>query len=238
MKLQKKDFIEIEFTGRTSEGEIFDSNIKEDLKKTNLETEPKPFIFSLDEGMFLKSIDDFLVGKPVPSKPTIYEISLPPEKAFGARDSQLIQIMPSKIFREHKLNPVPGVVFNFDGRIAKVLSVSSGRVIVDFNNPLAGKSVNYKINVLRKVDDVNEKVRAFMDFLFKKNFDFEIKNNKIIIETEKSLVKFVEVFSGKFKEVLGLDLEIKEAGRKEESGKKAKENMVEKESPGSEMKSQ
>ena len=31
--LKKKDFIEIEFTGKTKDGEIFDSNTKEDLEK-------------------------------------------------------------------------------------------------------------------------------------------------------------------------------------------------------------
>ena len=35
MALQKKDFIEIEFTGKVKDGEVFDSNIKEDLKKLN-----------------------------------------------------------------------------------------------------------------------------------------------------------------------------------------------------------
>ena len=65
MKLKKGDFIEIEYTGKVKDGEVFDSNIKEDLnemhKDHNHEVEPKPFIFSLGEGMFLKGIDDFLI---------------------------------------------------------------------------------------------------------------------------------------------------------------------------------
>ena len=36
MSLQKKDFIEIEFTAKVKGGDIFDSNIKEDLKKAKL----------------------------------------------------------------------------------------------------------------------------------------------------------------------------------------------------------
>ena len=65
MPLQKKDFIEIEFTGKTKEGEVFDSNMESDLKKAKLDLNFKPFVFSLGEGMFLKGVDDFLVGKDI-----------------------------------------------------------------------------------------------------------------------------------------------------------------------------
>jgi len=206
MKLNKKDFIEIEFTGRIKDGEIFDSNIKEDLKDANLKTEPKPFVFCLGEGMFFKAIDDFLIGKDIGE----YKIELSPEKAFGKRDPKLIQMMPMKIFVQHKINPIPGVMFNFDGRIAKILTVSGGRVMVDFNNPIAGKDVVYKIKVLRKLEDINEKIKAFIDFLFKRNLNFEIKDKKIIIEVEKPIVKFVEMFKDKFKDIFDLGLEVEE----------------------------
>lgn len=205
MVLQKKDFIEIEFTGKIKDGEIFDSNVKEDLKKLNPDANPKPLIFALGEGMFLKGIDDFLIGKDVGK----YTIELTPEKAFGQRIPKLVQTIPTKIFQTNNLNPVPGAVFNFDGKIAKVLTVSGGRVIVDFNNPLAGKTVVYDLNVIRKIDDLNEKLKAFIEFLFRKELNFSVKDNKIIIEVEKNLSQFVGMFKEKFKEIFNLELEIK-----------------------------
>lgn len=213
MVLKSKDFIEIEFTGRVKNGEIFDSNIKEDLSKANLNTEPKPFIFCLGEGMFLKGLEDFLIGKEIGK----YEVELTPEKAFGSRNPNLIQIIPSKVFREQKLNPIPGVMFNFDGRLAKVISTSGGRIIVDFNNPLSGKIVTYKINVVRKLDDLNEKAKSFIDFLFRRDLKFDIVDNKITIEAEKDFAKFLILFKEKFKDILGLDLEVKEILEKEKT---------------------
>src|SRR3990167_706656 len=207
--LNKKDFIEIEFTAKTKEGNIFDSNIKGDLEKINPNIEAKPFIFSLGEGMFLKGVEDFLIEKKFQPGEDL-EIELPPERAFGNRNPGLIQRIPMKIFMEQRLNPVPGIMFNFDGRIAKVLSVSGGRVMVDFNNPIAGKNVVYKLKILRKVEDINEKAKSFINFLFKRDFKFEIKSKKIILEAEKQFVKFVELFADKFKEALGLDLEVME----------------------------
>jgi len=220
MTLQKKDFIEIEFTGKTKEGEIFDSNIKEDLQKANLNLEPKPFIFCLGEGMFLQSVDDFLIGKEIGG----YKLELEPEKAFGKRNAKLIQMIPSKIFREHKTNPVQGATFNFDGRPGKILSVSGGRILVDFNNPIAGKDVIYHIKVVRKLENQDEKIKSLVEFLFRRDFKFEVKDTlkgtpnegartsneaskKLILHVDKGFKQFVELFHEKFKDILNLDLE-------------------------------
>lgn len=221
MTFKKKDFIEIEFTGKLKDGEVFDSNIKKDLSQAKSDFKTKPFIFSIGEGMFLKGVEDFLIGKETGE----HEIELSPEKAFGNREPKLVQVMPMKIFREQKINPIKGEMFNFDGRIAKILSVSGGRVVADFNNPIAGKDVVYKIKVLRKVENIKEKAKALIEFLFKRDLKFEIKEKKIILEVEKELVKFVELFKEKFKDILGLDLEVKEILKKEEE--KVKEEKQE-----------
>ena len=223
MVLKKKDFIEIEYTGKVVGGEIFDSNITEDLKNSNLSLKAKPFIFCLGEGMFLNSIEDFLIGKS-PEKNT-YKLTLTPDKAFGNRLSKLIQVIPMRVFIEKKINHYPGALFNFDGRVAKVLSVSGGRVMVDFNNPLAGKTVEYKINLLRQVNDVNEQIKAFIDFLFKKDFDFEIKEKKIIIKVEKQLVDFIKLFSEKFKDIFSMELEVQEIENKGKNTENTKEKL-------------
>lgn len=205
MKLKKKDFIEVEFTGRIKEGEIFDSNIKKDLDSVGSKIEAKPFVFALGEGMFLRGIEDYLIGKEVGE----YEIELQPENAFGKRDSKMIQMIPLKVFKEQKQDPTPGMVFNFDGRMGKVLTASGGRIMVDFNNPISGKVVVYKVKILKKVTNTRDKVKALNEFLFRKDFKFEVKGKKIIMNVDKELVKFVEMFKDKFKEILELELEIK-----------------------------
>jgi len=209
MVLQKKDFVEIAFTGKIADTEeIFDSNIKEDLEKINSTLQPRPFVFALGEGMFLPAIDEFLVGKP--ETPAEYEINLTPEQAFGKRDSKLVQMIPMKFFKMHNVNPVKGAMLNLDGRIGKVLTVSGGRVMIDLNNPIAGKDVKYTVKFLKKIEDLSEKTKALNEFLFRREFPFEIKENKLILEVEKAFVKFVEMFKDKFHELLGLGLEIKE----------------------------
>jgi len=211
--LKKGDFIEIDFTGKVKDGEVFDSTRKEDLEKMHEDhdhkVESKPFAFCLGHEMFMKSLDEFLIGKEIGKS---YNVGLEPEKAFGKRDTKLINKIPSKVFREQKLNPVPGVSLNFDGQIGKILAVSGGRVMVDFNHALSGKDVVYDLKVLKKVEDLNEKIKALNEFFFRKDFKFEVKDKKLTLEVEKPLVKMIELFKDKFKEILGLDLEVKEEG--------------------------
>lgn len=211
MSLQKKDFIEIDFTGRVKDGEVFDSSLKEDLEKLHYghdhQVESKPFVFCLGEGMFLQAIDDFLIGKETGNS---YEIELEPEKAFGKRNPQFVQTIPLKIFKEKNVYPSVGATFNFDGRVGKVLAVSGGRVMIDFNHFLSGKTLVYKIKVLSKITDLPKKIQALTEFFFRKDFKYEIKEEKLVMEVEKPLIPIVELFKDKFKEILALDLEIKE----------------------------
>ena len=214
MALKKGDFIQIEFAGRVKEGEVFDSNIKEDLEKLHAghdhPIEAKPFVFCLGQNMFLKGIDDFLIGKDIGK----FEIELKAENAFGARDKEKIKRIPLQLFRQQKMNPAPGMTFNLDGMVGRIMAVSGGRVLTDFNNPLAGKDVVYNIKVLKKIDGIKEKISSFNDFLFRKEMKFEIKDKKLIIETDKQFAQFAELFKPKYKEIFDLDLEVKEVEEK------------------------
>lgn len=202
--LKKKDFIEIDFIGKTEEGKVFDSNIREELEKLGSKIPPKSFTYSLGENMFLDGIDEYLEGK----SPGKYEITLEPEKAFGKRNPQLIKTIPLSAFKGQPNQPQTGMMFNFDGNIAKIVSVSGGRVMADFNHPLAGKKVIYEIDVKRKISDLNEKVKALMNFFFRKEFNFEIKEEKIIVQAEKDAIQFLTLFADKFKDILEKDFEI------------------------------
>lgn len=224
MALKKKDFIEIDFTGKIKEGGVFDSTKKTELDKSGIQGNPKPFVFSLGQKMFLEAIDEFLIGK----ESGKYTIELTPEKAFGKRDPKQLQMVPLKVFYEHQINPVPGASFNFDGKIAKVLTVSGGRVMVDFNNPLAGKDVVYEIEIRRKVDDLNEKVDALNDFFFRKKLDFKIEGKKLKLKVDKEMEQFAELFKPQYKEILNLDLEVVKENSSEDS-KKSEEKKISKE---------
>jgi FKBP-type peptidyl-prolyl cis-trans isomerase 2 len=205
-EIMQKDFVEILFTGRIKNGEIFDSNIPDDIRKEDSKDEPKPLIICVGKRMILESLDNFLEGKEIGK---CYEISLPPEKAFGERKPEMVKIIPLHIYHQHNLQPRAGMTVNFDRMLARVISVSGGRVLTDFNNPLAGKHVHYKLCIKRKVDDTKEKVNAVLAFLTHQSFPIEIKENekKVIVKVPKGLDKILELFKDRFKEILEFDME-------------------------------
>jgi len=219
MKVQKNDFVEIEFTGKAN-NEIFDTTNPDEAKSIGLDAKVKPIIACIGKEMILKALDDELEGKEIGEK---YSIHLMPEKAFGKRNPSLIKTVPLRIFREKNMNPAPGMVFQFDNQLAKIISVSGGRITTDFNNPLAGKEVDYDFKILKKVDDDKEKVNAIQDYFFRQRFEFEIKRedkNKKIIFKEAKLKPIIEVFKNKFKEILGFDVEVGEAEKSKDNLKK------------------
>ncbi|MEK6820119.1 MAG: hypothetical protein AABX71_00220, partial [Nanoarchaeota archaeon] len=106
----------------------------------------------------------------------------------------------------------------------RISAGSGGRGIVDFNNPLAGKPVVYELRVKRKISDEGEKVKALMSAFFKREFDFEIKEKKLIIKATEAEKKFLQLFKDKFKEILDLDLEIGVEEKENKADEEKKKN--------------
>ncbi|MBU0958024.1 MAG: peptidylprolyl isomerase [Nanoarchaeota archaeon] len=217
-KKKENKFIKLKFIGKVKNQDIFDTNIPEEAKKIDLDIKDRPLVICIDQGMILPSIDEFLKDK----KPGKYHLDLTPDKAFGERKRELIKTMPMSVFSKQNMNPQPGMILNFDGMIAKISAVSGGRVIVDFNNPLAGKEVEYDLEVIGEVTDLNEKVKALSLYFFKKEIPFNVEAKKIIFspsKEDKNFEQIVMLFKDKFKEILDLEIEVKSDSSKESEKK-------------------
>ena len=136
------DFVEIEYTGRTKDdNSIFDTTEEKVAKENGVydkHVSYSPVIVCIGQNNILKALDDQMIGKET-GKEYVFEISS--EEAFGKRDAKLIQLIPAKKFRQQKIQPFPGLQLNIDGIFGIVKTVSGGRILVDFNHPLAGKDI-------------------------------------------------------------------------------------------------
>lgn len=220
MSIKKNDFIEIEFTGKIKNtGEVFDTNRKQDAKSLNLkEDKIKPFILSVGNKMLPEGFDEDFLGKEIGKE---YDLELKPEKAFGKRNPQLVQMIPLKAFTEQKIQPQRGMQLNLDGKIAKVLSTSGGRVLVDMNNPLAGKEVQYNYKILNKIEDEKKQIEAMQDFLFRKQFEYNLDKDKkeITFKVPQPMVQYMEMMSKPFEDTLGLKAKAEAVEEKSEKEK-------------------
>lgn len=218
-KINKNDFIEIDFTGKSND-KIFDTTKPNEAEEMGLQNaeEIKPLIISIGNQMILKGIDEELEGKEIGKS---YSIHLTPEKAFGPRNPQLLKTYSLNHFRKQNMNPYPGMALQLDNTVARVLSVSGGRVTMDFNNPLAGKEVNYNIKIIKKITDNKEKINALQDFFFKQRFEFLIKDKKVIFKNQ-IIEPFLQMLKDKFKDMTGFEFEV-EKEEKEKTKKKTEE---------------
>jgi len=215
MAIKKNDFIEVEFTGNiTGTDEIFDTNIEKDAKKAGMDTKDiKPFILAVGHKMLPTGFDNDLIGKEAGKD---YKVDIKPEDAFGKRNPQMVRMIPTKHFHEQKINPERGMKLALDGQLVKILSSDRGRTLVDFNNPLAGKPVTYIYKINKTVTDQKEKINAMQDFLFRKTFEFDIKDKTVTFKVEKQFEPYVKMFGPKFEEILDLKVEAKVIKEKKE----------------------
>ncbi|WP_289846411.1 FKBP-type peptidyl-prolyl cis-trans isomerase [Thermococcus alcaliphilus] len=190
MKVAKKDVIRLHYTGKIKEtGEIFDTTYEDVAKEAGIYSEKGiygPVPIAVGAGHVIKGLDEALEGLEVGKK---YTIELPPEKAFGKRDPKLIKTFTIGQFRRQGIYPFPGLDVEIETESGKklkgrVMSVSSGRVRVDFNHPYAGKTVVYEVEILEKIDDPIEKVKALIELRIPR-IDFE----KVQIEVGENDVK-------------------------------------------------
>ena len=188
------DFVEIEYTGTIKEdGSIFDTTDEKTAKEHgsyDKKADYSPVIICIGEHNVLKSLDEKMIGKEAGRE---YTFDLGPEEAFGRKDAKLIQMIPSNKFRQQKIQPVPGLQLNIDGMFGIVRTVSGGRCYVDFNHPLAGKNIVYKVKINRIVEDSKEKLNSLLRLhLQMKDANIELNGDSAKIETKSELPKPVQ----------------------------------------------
>jgi len=158
MAVKSGDFLLVNFTLKVKEsGETVDTTYDAVAKNTHLHREDStygPRFIILGEGWLPKGLEDSLVGTDIGKQTTV---ELPPDKGFGTRDPAKMRLVPLRRFREQGI-PSPGAQIELDGRPATVRAVGAGRVQVDYNHPLAGRTLIYEVSIEKVVEDDNEKV--------------------------------------------------------------------------------
>ncbi len=163
MPFEEGDFILIDYVGKIVEtGEVFETTIEEVAKKESIYGEGsiyEPRLAVIGEGWVLKALDESLLNLEL-DKPATIEI--PPEKGFGNRDPEKVRLYPIRRLTSRGITPRVGMRLEVDGRLATVRTIGSGRVQLDFNPPLAGKTLAYEVTVRKKLETDVEKIQALI----------------------------------------------------------------------------
>ncbi len=164
MAFEKGTLIFANYTARVKDtGEGIESTLEEEAKKLKIYEDTRryePRLVAVGEGWLIKGLDDEVAKLNVGDKK---EIELAPDKAFGLRDPTQLRMIPLRKFGEREHELAVGDSIEVDNRVGRVRFIGSGRAQVDFNHRLAGKSILYDFEVLKKVDSDEDKLRALID---------------------------------------------------------------------------
>ncbi|MFC0180760.1 FKBP-type peptidyl-prolyl cis-trans isomerase [Thorsellia kenyensis] len=121
-----------------------DGSVAESTKAHN-----KPTLFQLGDGSLSSELESELMGLSIGDKK---EFKLPPNAVFGEINPNLIQYFTPRDFLETGV-PEIGTIMMFNtasgSQLAGVIkSVDEESITVDFNHPLAGKTVEFKVEII------------------------------------------------------------------------------------------
>jgi len=159
MATKPGDFLLLNYTLKVKEdGKTVDTTYDTVAKTAHIHHDDHPYgpkFVILGEGWIPKGLEERLLEMDAGTPATI---ELPPDKGYGARDPAKMRLVPLRKFREQNIDPAPGRQVELDGRPAVVRAVGAGRVQVDYNHPLAGRTLIYDVSIEKVLSDDNEKV--------------------------------------------------------------------------------
>lgn len=162
-KLVKEgDLVLIDYVIRVKEtGELIETTMKEVVEKEGLEVSGRlePRLAIPGKGYMLKAFEEQLIGMAAGEEK---RFEIPPEKAFGPRDPSKIRVIPLRRLKDVEGPITVGSRIIVDGKEGIVRSIGSGRVQVDFNPYLAGKTLDCYVKVVKILSDNLEKVKALI----------------------------------------------------------------------------
>ncbi|MHA1612960.1 MAG: hypothetical protein ACTSYU_12960, partial [Promethearchaeota archaeon] len=195
-KVKKGDWVFVDIMGKTIEEEeknniVFQASNPEDAKLLPNYDDKKAdqYVNELaiigEKGFLMDNIDEAISD----GKLKFFEekvIKLEPVDAFGIREGKKIEKVNAKQFIKDMdgEKPYPGATYrDKKGRSGTVLRANQGRLIVDFNHPLAGKKVEYKVIVTDKIEGFENQVKTL---LVRRLGGMQSLKDEFILTTDKS----------------------------------------------------
>ncbi len=139
MAVKKGDNVKVEYAGTLEDGSVFDSS----------EKHGSPLEFEAGAGNVIRGFDKAVIGM---KKGEEKEISIEPADSYGERKEELVQEIPKDKMpkdQEIKKGMLLGIKLPNGKQLpGKIVRIDDKSVSIDFNHPLAGKKLKFKIKVV------------------------------------------------------------------------------------------
>ena len=136
--VKKGDTVAVDYTGTLDSGEVFDTSKGK-----------APIEFEVGAGTVIKGFDDGVLGMKIGDEK---DISIKPEEGYGKRNDTYIKELPhSSIPQGLEVKKGMLLIFKREDGLrmpATVTDIHKDTVKVDFNHPLAGKTLKFKVKIV------------------------------------------------------------------------------------------
>ena len=139
-KVENGNTVSVHYRGTLDDGTQFDSS----------HDRGEPLNIKVGAGQLISGFDSALEGMTIGETKNI---NLTPEQAYGDINEEAFQTVPKSSFPENfdfqMLGIVQGVNQLGQPFTARINAIEESEVILDFNHPMAGKNLNFEIELLK-----------------------------------------------------------------------------------------
>lgn len=138
--VQKGNYVTLYYKGTLDDNSVFDQT-----------SEGNPAVFQVGVGGLIPGFDNGLIGMKVGEKKTIVA---PPAQAYGEFNASAVLEVPQQQLIDANIPVVQGITVQSSQGNGKIiaLDVVKKTATIDFNHPLAGKTLTFEVEIL-KIDN-------------------------------------------------------------------------------------
>ncbi len=135
MAAKKGDRVTVDYWGTLNDGKQFDSS-----------EEKEPLEFTVGSGEMIDGFDKAVVGMKAGETKKVH---IEAEQAYGERDDRMTGEVPLERLKAAGITAKKGMTITANGQMGTVKTVGKNTVTMDFNHPLAGEALNFRIKLLK-----------------------------------------------------------------------------------------
>ncbi len=139
-KVKDGDFVQLHYTGSLEDGTVFDSS-----------ADREPLEFQVGAGGIIAGFNDAVIDMEVNGEK---DVTLTPDQGYGELRDDLKREFPKDMLGDNQIEVGQELRFASPrGPVfGKVLAVEPDKFVVDFNHPLAGKTLLFQIKLMGITD--------------------------------------------------------------------------------------
>jgi len=173
--MKEGDIIQLEYEGWIAgSDELFDTSKAELAQEEDIFEEERtygPMYTVVGTGRLIKGLDEHLLEAEVDKE---YDLEIAPEDAYGERDTKNVETHSMRELARLKIEPEIGRTVNIRNKTGWISGIFAGRVRIDYNHKLAGKTLRYKYKIVGRPEEPAEVIKAIIAMNYGREDEFEI----------------------------------------------------------------